>query len=107
MNYTAPPPLRVAEGDPVGSQRGQLCRLDHATLADMTELRSVFACKLSLVLLRTFEAYNQNDVLGFVDNAHLALSDFKEKGPFDPMCLELSEIHSVSLLHRRATALTR
>jgi len=73
----------------------------------MTELRSVFACKLSLVLLRTFEAYNQNDVLGFVDNAHLALSDFKEKGPFDPMCLELSEIHSVSLLHRRATALTR
>lgn len=48
--------------------------------------------------MRAYEEANlQNDVLGFVDNAHLALSDFKEKGPFDPMCLELSEIHSVSV----------
>lgn len=40
---------------------------------------------------------SQNDVLGFVDNAHLALSDFHHDGPFNPQCLQLSEIHSVSL----------
>lgn len=40
----------------------------------------------------------QNDVLGFVDNAHLAWSDYYEQGPFHPNCLKLSGIHSVSFL---------
>jgi hypothetical protein len=64
----------------------------------MSELRSIPACKLGLTLHLDI-ADGQNDVLGFVDNAHLALSDYKEDGPFDKQCLELSEIHSVSLFH--------
>lgn len=39
----------------------------------------------------------QNDVLGQVDNCHLALSDMYT--PFDPRCLHLSEIHSVRCLN--------
>jgi RNA-dependent RNA polymerase len=38
---------------------------------------------------------HQNDVLGQVDNAHLANSD--KMSPFHSICLELSEVHSVGL----------
>ena len=40
-------PSSSGEGDPVGSERGQLSLPGLATLADTTEFRSVFACKLS------------------------------------------------------------
>ncbi|EIW68226.1 hypothetical protein TREMEDRAFT_74213 [Tremella mesenterica DSM 1558] len=40
---------------------------------------------------------SQNDVLGQVDNCHLARSDWEDKGPFHPDCLELSEIHSTAV----------
>jgi hypothetical protein len=60
---------------------------------------------LSLALHQDI-AHSQNDVLGFVDNAHLALSDYKEDGPFDKQCLELSEIHSVSFFHPLRPVLT-
>ncbi|WVN86300.1 uncharacterized protein L203_101463 [Cryptococcus depauperatus CBS 7841] len=45
-------------------------------------------------LNENFVQYILNDVLGQVDNCHLALSDMFT--PFDPRCLHLSEIHSVS-----------
>lgn len=35
----------------------------------------------------------QNDILGQVDNTHLALSDIYS--PFHERCLQLSQIHSV------------
>jgi hypothetical protein len=97
MNYTAPPPLkvdRVTQSDL--NEVSFLLIFPDRVQADMSEFRSVPSCKLSLAV-GISTAHNQNDVLGFVDNAHLALSDYKEDGPFDKQCLELSEIHSVSL----------
>ncbi|WVQ95053.1 hypothetical protein IAU59_002145 [Kwoniella sp. CBS 9459] len=47
-------------------------------------------------LNENFVSYILNDVLGQVDNTHLALSDYCDKGPFDEQCLHLSEVHSVS-----------
>ncbi|ODN90833.1 RNA-dependent RNA polymerase 1 [Cryptococcus wingfieldii CBS 7118] len=44
-------------------------------------------------LNENFVQYVLNDVLGQVDNCHLALSDYFT--PFDPRCLHLSEVHSV------------
>ncbi|WVQ80183.1 hypothetical protein IAT38_002288 [Cryptococcus sp. DSM 104549] len=49
-------------------------------------------------LNENFVQYILNDVLGQVDNCHLALSD--RDTPFDKKCLHLSEVHSVS--RRRA-----
>nr|XP_019011562.1 RNA-dependent RNA polymerase 1 [Kwoniella pini CBS 10737]OCF50343.1 RNA-dependent RNA polymerase 1 [Kwoniella pini CBS 10737] len=50
-------------------------------------------------LNENFVSYILNDILGQVDNNHLALSD--QRTPFDPDCLELSEIHSVSCCYHR------
>jgi hypothetical protein len=97
MNYTAPPPLkvdRVTQSDL--NEVSFLLIFPDRVQADTSEFRSIPACKLGLTLHLDI-ADGQNDVLGFVDNAHLALSDYKEDGPFDKQCLELSEIHSVSL----------
>ncbi|WWD19157.1 hypothetical protein CI109_103615 [Kwoniella shandongensis] len=47
-------------------------------------------------LNENFVQYITNDVLGQVDNCHLALSDSEEKGPFDEKCLRLSTIHSTA-----------
>ncbi|ODO01343.1 hypothetical protein I350_06162 [Cryptococcus amylolentus CBS 6273] len=44
-------------------------------------------------LNENFVQYILNDVLGQVDNCHLALSD--RHTPFDKRCLQLSEIHSL------------
>ncbi|KAK8854698.1 hypothetical protein IAR55_003437 [Kwoniella newhampshirensis] len=49
-----------------------------------------------LHLNENFVQYILNDVLGTVDNTHLALSDFLEAGPFDERCLHLSEVHSTA-----------
>ncbi|WWC90607.1 uncharacterized protein L201_005543 [Kwoniella dendrophila CBS 6074] len=49
-------------------------------------------------LNENFVSYILNDVLGQVDNCHLALSD--KLTPFHDDCLELSEIHSVSAQHQ-------
>jgi hypothetical protein len=106
MNYTAPPPLkvdRVTQSD-LNEVSSLVCH-HGSSQADMSELRSVSPCKPNLPL-RPDRADTQNDVLGFVDNAHLALSDYKEDGPFDKQCLELSEIHSVSLFHHLQPVLT-
>ncbi|WRT68501.1 uncharacterized protein IL334_005477 [Kwoniella shivajii] len=46
-------------------------------------------------LNENFVSYILNDILGQVDNCHLALSD--KYTPFDKACLELSEIHSCGL----------
>ncbi|AFR96691.2 RNA-dependent RNA polymerase 1 [Cryptococcus neoformans C23] len=46
-------------------------------------------------LNENFVQYVLNDVLGQVDNCHLALSDMYT--PFDPRCLHLSEIHSTAV----------
>ncbi|RXK35060.1 hypothetical protein M231_07680 [Tremella mesenterica] len=48
-------------------------------------------------LNENFVQYILNDVLGQVDNCHLARSDWEDKGPFHPDCLELSEIHSTAV----------
>ncbi|ORX38450.1 RNA dependent RNA polymerase-domain-containing protein [Kockovaella imperatae] len=45
-------------------------------------------------LNENFVQYIMNDVLGQVDNNHLALSDLYD--PFHPDCLHLSEVHSVT-----------
>ncbi|WVR09517.1 hypothetical protein IAU60_006585 [Kwoniella sp. DSM 27419] len=45
-------------------------------------------------LNENFVSYILNDVLGQVDNCHLALSDRLTEGPFDAKCLHLSEVHS-------------
>jgi hypothetical protein len=95
MEYTAPPPLkvdRVTQSDL--NEVSFLLIFPDRVQADMSEFRSVPSCKP--ICARLDIADSQNDVLGFVDNAHLALSDYKEDGPFDKQCLELSEIHSVS-----------
>jgi hypothetical protein len=43
---------------------------------------------------------SQNDILGQVDNAHLANSD--NHTPFNKKCLTLSEIHSVRLFDEQS-----
>ncbi|WVF67576.1 hypothetical protein IAT40_002334 [Kwoniella sp. CBS 6097] len=58
-------------------------------------------------LNENFVSYILNDVLGQVDNTHLALSDACERGPFDPQCLHLSEVHSlIDLCYRRPNRIT-
>ena len=56
-------------------------------------MRYVSVTRIQLIQ-QNFVQYIMNDVLGQVDNTHLALSDLYD--PFHPDCLHLSEVHSVS-----------
>ncbi|KAI8354901.1 RNA-dependent RNA polymerase [Mortierella sp. GBAus27b] len=47
-----------------------------------------------LDIKKFFVQYAVSDNLGVIANAHLALSDQLAKGPFDPKCLRLAELHS-------------
>lgn len=44
-----------------------------------------------------FVKYINNDNLGQIANAHLALADDSEDGAMDKRCLELAELHSVAV----------
>ncbi|OCF31540.1 RNA-dependent RNA polymerase 1 [Kwoniella heveanensis BCC8398] len=74
-------PLRVY--DPMSYDAPTPKKVAKVTQADLNE---------------NFVSYILNDVLGQVDNTHLALSDACPAGPFDPQCLHLSEVHSVICL---------
>jgi RNA-dependent RNA polymerase len=38
-----------------------------------------------------------NDILGRIDNSHLALSDSSSNRAYDPQCLKLSELHGIAV----------
>lgn len=59
-------------------------------------MQYILVSSLFLHQLKRPELTPKNDVLGQVDNLHLALSDFES--PFDSDPLQLSTIHSVSQL---------
>ncbi|KAK4685416.1 RNA-dependent RNA polymerase, partial [Tremellales sp. Uapishka_1] len=82
MNYTAPPPIRVPK----------------VTQAELNEVRGMKSrIEAAYDLWQNFVQYILNDVLGQVDNNHLALCDSSVHGPFDPRCMKLSEIHSTAV----------
>ncbi|GFZ50894.1 hypothetical protein JCM24511_08652 [Saitozyma sp. JCM 24511] len=87
MNYTAPPPITKA----------------HVTQADLNEASGrADGDVIELTIAQNFVQYILNDVLGQVDNTHLALSDIGS--PFDEDCLHLSEVHSVVSGRRKKVA---
>ncbi len=56
-----------------------------------------------LTALGQMLSYEQNDMLGQVDNCHLAQADIKSPSHED--CMELAQIHSVSrIAHNFASA---
>lgn len=89
MNYTAPPPIRVAEvtQDHVNEVGFDIDLLVAELTPELHQLHHGW-------LVRSTSLTIQNDILGQVDNAHLANSD--KLTPFNQKCLRLSEIHSVS-----------
>jgi len=48
-------------------------------------------------IINFFIEFTNNDVLGKIDNSHLALADASEKLANDPKCLILSELHAIAV----------
>lgn len=62
---------------------------------DVTPLKPKEVDKVEITHIRKFLVeYIENDNLGLIANAHLALADAFPLGVSDPICMELAQLHS-------------